>query len=121
MGFVVERHLAIQKFVPERFWSIQLVYAAPTQLHQHRVDDADARDNDDEDENGGPLVDRPSVRGRPRFSNGAAGRRETTGTVSFSWTRGRLFDFLSAFVLYEMVVNAGTFNVVAVRPHPANR
>lgn len=128
VGFVVERYDAISNFVSERFWSIHLTYTAPdagTAAPQQQPSLAD--DDESGDGAGAENDEQVSVRGRPRFADapGAAQRRGGRGsggnTVTFSWTRGRLYDFLPAFVIYELAVSAGMFTVVSVNPHPSSR
>ena len=122
---MVERYEAILSFIPERFWSIQMSYVAPQHELPQQPAGNDFSDNPvdtvNSDDDGGGAA--PSIRGRPRFSDVSAQRKGSTGGnfVSFSWTRGRIFDFLPAFVMYEAVVNAGSFNVINVHPHPVNR
>jgi DNA topoisomerase-3 len=132
VGFVVERYDAIANFVSERFWSIHLTYTAPDVAATAAAPGAPQRHPDaDDDENGDGTGDengeQVSVRGRPRFANGAGAAQQRSGrgsggnTVTFSWTRGRLYDFLPAFVLYELAVSTGSFTVVSVNPHPSSR
>ena len=122
LGFVAERYDAIQRFVRESFWSINLSYTSPSGPETAAPPPHAGSDVDADSEAGEAGDEPPSARGRPRFSDGAPRRAASGGgSVTFSWTRGRLFDFLAAFVLYEMAVSAGAFTVLSVNPHPANR
>ena len=57
---------------------------------------------------------------------GAAGRgggnsASSSTLVQFAWSRSRLFDYISSFVLYEKVLEAGQATVTSVTGRPANR
>ena len=41
--------------------------------------------------------------------------------MPFTWTRGRLFDFMSAFVLYELAVEGAVARVESVAGRPTSR
>lgn len=66
LGFVVERHLDIENFIPEKYWGIDM------------------------------KVNRPG------------------GRAEFTWERKRLFDFLPAFVIYEMCLEDGRAQVISI-------
>ena len=162
VGFVVERYLAIQEFVPERFWGIDLRYTPPSapsggagaaagaaQQGSNGDDEDDEEEgdesggaaaaDDDHDEDGAPLSAAArqrrsharAVRGRTRFSsrgNGSGNNSgngssssSSSGEVRFTWARGRLYDFLTSFVLYELAVEAGFARVVRVDGRPTSR
>jgi DNA topoisomerase III len=124
LGFITERYAAIQSFVPERFWTIQLSYSPPRLNQQVQLQhEAQGGAEDDADEGERDAArGQASIRGRARYStSGGRGGTSGPGSVTFAWTRGRLYDFLASFVLYESAVNDGVVRVVSVNQHPANR
>ena len=54
-------------------------------------------------------------------SSSDAGATTTTTNIAFSWSRTRLFDYISAYVLYEKALEAGRAVVTSVVGHPTSR
>lgn len=99
LGFVVDRYMAIQNFVPEDFWQIDMEYTH----HENAMHGADMIIDEGDGMNIGKKKD------------------DDTHVVKFNWKRNRLFDYWAAFVLYETCYQNPLATVTAVRKKQINK
>ena len=134
LGFVVKRYVAIDKFVPEKFWTITLAYPTPGGVEAANVEGSDADDTEGELYEAGRADDSSSldlataasnreaaVRGRRGYTGGVAAQGCNSTAIPFTWTRGRLFDYLCARVFFEDVEVAREAVVTSVSGRDASR
>lgn len=145
LGFVVDRYNRIETFEKEKFWTIQMTLdvasnsntgtsgstlfgTSSSLLTNLEIEDLDEEEDEEEAAgNSTAIVNRAQRSSRARYSDvSALARAKAAGNagesrVQFSWTRGRLFDHLSAYVLYERCVEAQSAVVTRVSSSPETR
>jgi DNA topoisomerase-3 len=98
LGFIVSRWAAIQTFIEEDFWFLDLTLRVPENTNQ--------QDTDNNSEEASP----PS---RPQGGN--------LRSINFTWKRGRLYDRQFTLVLYESCLEAGEATVTQLRGNAKNK
>ncbi len=96
LGFIVERYEEVMNFKPEPFWSISVHHKCATSSEESIID----ADNNNNDHNAENLA-------KQKFS--------------FSWERYRLFDYMTALILYEMCIDNPEATVVQVSRKPKSK
>jgi DNA topoisomerase-3 len=103
LGFVVERWARITTFIPHEFWYIEL------KLNLFDDEDVGAENIPPSDYNNSSH----NIHNRPP--------QQRSRTIEFSWKRGRLYDRLLTFVLYDSCLDAGEAIVTSLTGRPKSR
>jgi DNA topoisomerase-3 len=119
LGFIVDRYRLVEAFNPSNFWIINMTVeqggagAAPpaAELEGETLDD---EEEEEREGGGGPQQRRNRFKAEPGAQFEAVAPSHGA-RLQFTWARGRLYDRITALVLYERAVEAGEATVVSAR------